>query len=675
MLESSAPPSVDRTDYIVVPLPNGISLGARLWLPAYASSRPVPALVDYHPYRSCDFSALDDDALYSNFASNGYACVKLDVRGTGNSSGEYKIFTSEDYWEDGAAALEWIAKQPWCNGRTGMIGLSWPAHSALMVATKRPSSLKAIVPVAAAADRFSSRYHGGCLLINTVWRGPLLGGMHARPPLPWVVGDAWRDLWSNRLNAFQNHLEAWLSHPTDDSYWESGSAVQHLSKVECPVFSIAGWADPGTAMGVPRLLAGLKTPSRGMIGPWGHCFPSNAMPGPGLDFVRLVSRWLDPLLKSSNAMIEQDRDGDGNVSVWITDSAVPDASATELPGYWIENESLPSKWVTHETLRLGPGRLAKDGHSDAVLTVRSPLTVGACSGEWMPWYPAGPGPSLAEDQRQDDAHSVVFDTRPLEESLELLGTGAVEVEISSDRPSAQVVVRLCDVSPDGASSRITFGFLNLCYRDGNTKLVDVVPGSRYEVTIPLNPIGWRVPAGHRIRLSVSSCYWPMIWPSRHDSTLSLYLAGCAVRLPVRRGPRAQSSLPIVDGAKPSSHALAQATKSSARRAHKWDVGSRTLEILIEDADEVSGLDRAKLDIGSSLVRRYSIHADDPLSAKCETVASWTLRRGEWEVALRASAVVSATENDFHIDSDIVAREGGAVFYQTQKKAIVPRGPI
>ena len=122
-------------------------------------------------------------------------------------------------------------------------------------------------------------------------------------------------------------------------------------------------------------------------------------------------------------------------------------------------------------------------------------------------------PDQAGDQRDDDARSLVFETAPLDAPIEILGAPIVTLDIASDKPLANLAVRLCDVHPDGASLRVSYGMLNLTHRDGHETPAPLVPGQRYQVRIQLNDAGSVFPAGHRIRLALSTTYWPMIWPS------------------------------------------------------------------------------------------------------------------------------------------------------------------
>ncbi|QOZ51458.1 CocE/NonD family hydrolase [Bradyrhizobium sp. CCBAU 53338] len=656
-----------RIDHLTVPLASGISLAGRLWRPAGADQDPVPAIVDYHPYRSSDGSAPADEAIYARLASRGYACVKLDVRGTGNSDGLHPDQFDAAYWTDAVEALAWIAAQPWCNGRTGMTGLSWPAHASLMVATRQPASLGAILPVDGADDRYLNRYQGGCLLVYAVWHGAQLSGMHLRPPLPWVVGERWREMWLQRLSAYRNYFELWGAHPTFGAYWHAGSAKRDFDRIACPILATVGWADTGYAVALPTLLRESHISRSVVAGPWGHCFPHTARPGPGFDFVELAARWFDHTLKGGTPS-EWPR-----LMAWLIESHEPSPDLMERPGYWVEEGAWPPDSVKMQRYGLAPGRLGIDLRSDIKAEVRSPLTVGATSGEWMPWYPAGSGAHLAEDQREADGLSLCFDREPVVNDTELLGQPVLSLAVSSDRPCGQIVARLCDVAPDGTSTRVTYGFLNLSHREGDEHPVTVEPGQGYEVKLALAPIGWCLKPGHRLRLAISTSYFPIIWPAPHHATLTLDLARCELRLPLRKaGHRCAPPAPsIVMNAPALAASVLRAPKLERRRS--FDVGSSLLETVVDEDNGEIRLEKDGLTFGSTMKRTYSIVANDPLSACCTTSAVWTLGRADWSTRVTVDAIVTSSDKNFFVDTLVSAHEGENEVYGRQYRKVVPRG--
>ncbi len=189
-----------------IPLMDGCRLAARLWLPAGAQDRPVPAILEYVPYRKRDGTAARDELIHPYLAGHGYACVRVDLRGSGESDGLMADEYSARELADGKEIVEWIAAQPWCGGKVGMMGISWGGFNALQVAALRPAPLKAIVTLCSTDDRYADDIHdaGGCLLNdNLTWSSQMLG-YSSRPPDPAIVGADWRDIWLHRLEAFEN---------------------------------------------------------------------------------------------------------------------------------------------------------------------------------------------------------------------------------------------------------------------------------------------------------------------------------------------------------------------------------------------------------------------------------------------------------------------------------------
>ena len=127
-----------RIDHVWIPLSGGMRLAARIWLPVDASARPVPAVLEYIPYRKNDNTAVDDEGRHAYFAEHGYASVRIDMRGSGDSDGVLLDEYLEQEQDDAVEAIGWIADQPWCTGAVGMFGYSWGGFAALQVAARRP---------------------------------------------------------------------------------------------------------------------------------------------------------------------------------------------------------------------------------------------------------------------------------------------------------------------------------------------------------------------------------------------------------------------------------------------------------------------------------------------------------------------------------------------------------
>jgi uncharacterized protein len=497
-------------------LKDGTKLGARIWLPVDADVRPVPALLEYLPYRKRDGTHERDALTYPYLAGNGYAGVRVDIRGSGESEGLLEDEYTKQEYDDALEVIAWIASQPWCTGRVGMMGISWGGFNALQVAARRPPALKAIVTLCSTDDRYADDVHymGGTLLRGGLDWGSFLLRAMCHPPDPALVGDKWRASWHARLSRVPLFLKKWLQHQRRDGYWKQGSVCEDYGAIECAVYAVGGWTD-GYTNAIPRLLEHLSAPRKGLIGPWAHAYPHFALPGPQIDFLQELLRWWDYWLKG----VENGIMGEPLLRVWLTDSVKPAVDHAARPGRWVEETEWPPRHVVRESLYLTDQGL--DATTDVMRprTLSTGQTVGAQAGEWCPF---GSGGDQAGDQRDDDARSLVFDSSTLPSPIELLGAPTLTVVFESDKPVANLVVRLCDVLPTGESLRLSFGALNLAHRDGHEFPAPLEPGRRYQVQIQLNDLGAIVPAGHKIRLALSTTYWSMIWPAPEAAALTIF---------------------------------------------------------------------------------------------------------------------------------------------------------
>src|SRR2546421_2239637 len=338
-----------------LPLSDGTRLAARMWLPADAAHRPVPALLEYLPYRKRDFMRGRDGPMHYYFAGHGYASIRVDIRGAGDSEG----LTFDEYTEreldDAVAVITWLAAQPWCNGSVGMFGISWGGFNSLQVAARRPPALKAIITVASTDDRYADDVHymGGCLLaVDMLSWASIMLGFNARPPDPAVVGERWREQWLERLERTPPFVEAWLAHQRRDAYWKHGSVCEDYAAIECPVYAVGGWTDAYTNA-IPRLLERLTAPRKGLIGPWAHGYPHFARPGPQIGFLQEMLRWWDYWLKGIDTGVMDEP----TLRAWMTESVKPASHHEALPGRWVAEPSWPPPEITPQRLFLTDGGL------------------------------------------------------------------------------------------------------------------------------------------------------------------------------------------------------------------------------------------------------------------------------------------------------------------------------
>jgi predicted acyl esterase len=629
VIVTTFPRPVRVIEHTLIPLRDGTTLAARIWLPEDAEQNPVPAILEYLPYRKRDGTYDRDSLTHPYLAGHGYAGVRVDLRGSGESEGLLFDEYAQQEQDDALEVIAWLAAQPWCSGVVGMMGISWGGFNGLQIAARRPAALKAIVTICSTDDRYAddAHYMGGTLLTAGLEWGFFFFALICLPPDPVLVGYRWRAMWLERLENVPLFFETWLRHQRRDAYWKHASVCEDYAAIQCPVYAVGGWTD-GYTNAVPRLLAGLKVPRKGLIGPWAHAYPHFARPGPQIGFLQEMLRWWDYWLKGIDTGVMDEP----MLRVWMADSVKPASRHETLPGRWVAEPSWPSPAITLRSLFLTDAGLREEAATFTPRAMCSPQTVGSCAGEWVPF---GRGDDQAGDQGEDDARSLVFDTAPLETPIEMLGAAIATLEVVSDRPMANLGVRLCDLQPGGESLRVSYGVLNLTHRDGHESPALLAVGQRYRVRIQLNDAGAVFPAGHRIRLALSTAYWPIVWPCPEKTTLTI-LAG-TLELPVRP-PRATDArlkpLPGPETAAPEKPTV-----------------SRRGELRIER------IDRIRLESGSKVATRFHIEYDDPLSAVAELRRTDTKSREGWQVRIETQMRLACTRDVFLLQASLRAWEG------------------
>jgi putative CocE/NonD family hydrolase len=641
LIVTEFPRRIREIEHTLIPLSDGTNLAARIWLPTDAFGNPVPAILEYLPYRKRTGTYDRDALMHPYLAGHGYAAVRVDIRGCGESDGLLSDEYARQEQDDALEVIAWLAMQPWCSGAVGMMGISWGGFNALQIAARRPPALKAIITVCSTDDRYRDDVHymgGAPLRANFGWGSFLFGAM-CHPPDPALVGDRWRAMWLERLNNLPLFLETWLRHQWRDGYWKHGSVCEDYSAIQCPVYAVGGWTD-GYTNAIPRLLSNLTVPRKGLIGPWAHGYPHTARPGPQMGFLQDALRWWDHWLKG----IDTGMMNEPMLRAWMTESVKPAPYHETLPGRWIAEPSWPPPGIAVHRLFLADDGLRADSARLTPRAVCSPQTVGKSAGAWCPF---GQSADQAGDQREDDARSLVFETQPLDARIEILGAPAVVLEIAADRPIANLIVRLCDVHPDGASLRVSYGILNLTHRDGHETPAPLIPGRRYRVRIQLNDAGAVLPAGHTIRVALSTAYWPMIWPSRKKATVTVF--GGTLELPVRAPSVADALLAPL----PPPETAAPEPTTAVRQG-------------------VVRIDRLGLELGTESDFTSHISEDDPLSAVAEMRQTQTISRGAWRIRIETQIQMSCTHDAFLLRATMRASEGDAEICRREWDYSIPR---
>ena len=648
-----------------ITLPDGTRLAARLWLPVDAHTGPVPAILEFLPYRKRDGTAPRDESTYPVFAAAGYAGVRVDLRGSGESEGVIDDEYSPRELADACDVIAWIAAQPWCSGAVGMMGISWGGFNALQVAALKPPALKAVISLASTVDRFADDIHfkgGAQLSANLSWAATMLA-YQSRPPDPALVGPRWRDLWIERLEGEPFMLEEWLCHQRRDAYWRHGSICEDFDGFPVPALVLAGWAD-GYRNTPLKAVEGLGTRAKAILGPWVHKYPHFAWPKPRMDFHAVALRFWDHWLKG----IANGAEDDPQVTAYILEGPAPTIPRLQEPGRWVAVE----RWgeAPGRALHLtGERRLAEASDAArAEIVIASPPDSGVMGGEYFTLKPGG---ELPGDQRPDDGGSVTFETAPLAEPIELLGFPVFQATLRCDAPTALLAARLVDVHPDGVARRISLGVLNLAHRDGSAEPRPMPAGEGVRVILRLDACGYRIPAGHRLRLSLSSAYWPQVLPTPGAAAITLDLSAPAILTLPLLGLHRDISVPEPANPDPLPRYIEHAPMAT-RHAVTRDLTAGETRYSIHEDTGASEHPETGLVTRQLRDEVWTLPLAEPDHATGECRWTTEMRRGDWSVRTESVATLRCSADAFEIEAVVEAYEGEAQIHRKSWKRHIPR---
>ncbi|NNU68838.1 CocE/NonD family hydrolase [Rhizobium sp. WYCCWR 11152] len=641
-----------------ITLEDGTRLAARIWMPDGAREDPVPAVFEFLPYRKRDGTSLRDESTYPVFAAAGIAGVRVDIRGSGESDGVIDGEYTESELANACELIAWIAAQPWSSGAVGMMGISWGGFNSLQVAALRPPALKAVISIASTVDRYNDdiHYKNGChLSAQLSWAATMLG-YQSRPPDPSLVGERWKEMWLERLAGEPFFMEEWLAHQRRDDFWRHGSISEDFSSVEIPTLVIAGWAD-GYRNTPLMAVEGLGDKAKALIGPWVHKYPHFAWPKPRTDFHgEAIAWWNRWLLGEDNGI-----DGLPQARAYILDAIRPAPRRDSDPGFWVAKDvwSPPQMqcFYVEQFGKLTEGMPIPHAPEHAAY-LRSPLDTGTASGEY---FTLKPDAEMAIDQRLDDAGSLVFDTMPLAGDYDYLGRPVLTLALRSRAAGGNLCARLIDVHPDGTATRVAFGVVNLTHREGNADPKPLTPGEKVSIRLVLDACGYRFRKGHRIRLSLSTAYWPMILPPPDDEGIEVDIAALGLGLPML-GEHQRIDIKEPANPDPLPKYIEHAAAATKRQVVRDLSASRTEYHIHED----TGLtEHPETGLSTRQLREevWSISPDDPLSMT--GVSTWTcdMRRPGWFARTVATARISCTRNDWIISAVVTAFEDDVQIFE------------
>lgn len=641
-----------------VPLPDRTLLYARVWRPDTAD--PVPALLEYDPHRLTDVTAVRDGERHPWYAGHGYASVRVDVRGHGNSEG----VPGGDYdaveLADGVAVIEWLSRQPWCTGRIGMFGIGRGGRSALQIAALAPEPLRAVVVVDATDDPYDNDgpYIGGATAaqgLHSRAAGRL--ALAARPPDPLHTGDEWLSVWTARLAALTPVVHTWLDHRLRDDFWRSAGISDDTAAVRAAVLAVSGLHGPCRDT-VLRLVERLPAERvRGLIGPWPRQYPDRPPEQGGdwqaIGFLQETLRWWDHWLKERDT---------GVLPEPLLRCRL--GAAEPSRGRWAAEPAWPSPHVTVVPYALGGGPVVVD----------SPQHTGTDAGRYLP---VGHGAELPPDQREEDARSACFEFPVGADPIDVLGRPRVTVRLRPAGPGAVAVARLCDIAPDGAATLVTRGALDLAARRGPERAEPWPPGTTEDVTFELSVAAHVFAPGHRIRLAVSSAYWPWIWPRPAPAGFTLDPAGSRLELPVREPTDERIGFPEPEHSAPPAVAVPQTLDEQRPRlllTRDVQAGRWTLEATPDRGGTHVHPDG--LEYTQESHETYTVEEADPLSARARSEWAIRLHRPElsWDVRVETRSEIGCDATHFTTSDELVCRAGEEiVFHRTWEKRILRTG--
>ena len=643
-------------------LSDGCRLSARTWIPENAHEFPVPAILEYLPYRKRDGTIARDELTHPYFAKRGYASIRVDIRGNGDSQGiMLDEYTSQEL-NDAVEVINWLAKQPWCSGTVGMMGISWGGFNSLQVAALQPKPLKAIITLCSTVDRYADdiHYKGGCLLNENLGWGSTMWAYSSRPPDPALVGQAWRKMWQERLEAEPFLPIGWLKHQRRDNYWKHGSVCEDFSKIKAATLAIGGWGD-GYKNTVSHLVENLSCPVKGIVGPWIHKYPHFAVPGPRIDFLHEALRWWDRWLKNEKTNVENDP----AYTVYLMDGVEPKSSYDYRKGQWVSFDQWPAQ-LPIKTLNLNKDFGLRKQKENVRKIISSPQTCGLDGGEYCAiWL----GPDLPGDQRIDDVNSATFTTEELTKQIDIVGAPRVKLKLRPTTSTAQISVRLNHIHPTGASTRITYGVFNLGYVDGFDNPRKLRKGETISIEFNLDQIAYSVSKGHKIRLSISNAYWPLLWPTPEKGAIEV-IAG-SIDIPFINDGLYNFRQFLPEKADEPWKTKTIRKPTNTRKVIR-NIGSDEVTVeIIDDFGSVRDLTH-DLEIGSIAREWWTIQPDDPLSANGRTHWTEERSRGEWKTRTETFATMSSDAENFYIHAKLEAYENEKLFFEKEISETINR---
>ncbi|MGD0200037.1 MAG: CocE/NonD family hydrolase [Bryobacteraceae bacterium] len=523
---------VKRERNVSVPMRDGVKLAADIYLPQ-ADGR-FPVILVRTPYQK---DMLELQARY--YARRGYAVAVEDCRGRFASGGIWEPFVNEP--RDGYDTIEWLARQPWSNGKVGMIGGSYVGWVQWWAARERPPHLVTIIPNVAPPDPlYNIPYeYGTFFILGGIWWADILESRATADLSGVALSRIGEKKYRTLLNSLpvieldravlgkQNpYWRKWIQHPVEDPYWRQAAFLDRLREVRIPVFHQSGWFDGdgiGTKLNYLRMREAGHPYQKLVLGPWGHTDTAGRRiderdfgPQAIIDLQRDYLRWFDYWLKGIDNGIAREP----LVSMFVMGT-----------NKWLRGETYPLAATRFTKLYLASGGQANTSRGDGRLTLDVPA--GAASDRYV-YDPADPTPdprfdetteeqdrqvrSVEQKKKEAEAYHesvtaqrrdiLVYQTEPLQKPLTFAGPLSAVLYASSSARDTDWFVSLVEIEADGKTFWLATGKVRARYRRSMSRPEFLKPGQVYEYQLDLWHTGITIPAGHRLRVEVASALFP-----------------------------------------------------------------------------------------------------------------------------------------------------------------------
>ena len=685
---------VQEIPHCWVPLSDGTRLSVKLWLPSVPEGPGVPAIIDIIPYLK-DHGTLEIDSMtYPYLAGNGYACMRVDVRGCGDSEGVLDDEYTERQQKDAEECIAWAASQTWCTGQVVLMGCSWGGFTSLQLAARKAPNLVAAIAVCSTDDRQQDDMHfmNGALLTDNLSWGAWMLHTASQPPDPKFVGeDSWLQKWKDRLEKLQPPFTKWMEHGgAKDPYWEMGSIRNKLHKIDIPMLVVGGTAAGNYHNAVSRIVSKVAT-AKGIIGPWSHNFPHTSPLGPQGPFLQQVLSWLDAHLLGTKS------DNLPKMSVYAQrpSGQEPSKQPSNLPGTWIASKlegpllDCTSDLTVHlapkSALQTLPSPKEKVAIPGSCITCAKEIAGGKLSQppglQGGACVSFGNGPDSATNQVGDDALSALFDMQEFQEDMIIVGCPKVSLYIDCEASPGvgrgNVCVRLEAVSPSKAiSQRLTYGVASL-------KQAKETQQGYLHVELDLNFTAFVIPKGWQLRLAITRDYWPIAWPSSSPSVASVFtgvstlqVAAAPARSPgvgqaVQRAQAQQLPEALISAGRKVS------TVRGGKQSRDVDHCSSTRKLTVTRTDDNGSrkFEDINLVLDSSKVEKFSVGSvEDPSRHGFSHDISWrtAVERDAWKTESQLQCRMSEVNGVIRVMTKLRSLSGKEVVFEKEWEEEVVR---